>query len=526
MALLFTASLCVSCGDRPGAPPQNVLLITLDTQRADFIGAYGENKALTPQIDSFAAQGILYTNAFSPIPITLPAHASLFYSLPPHRLRSYNNGQALLPDSAWASLAEAFQRRGAKTAAFVSLGVLNSRFNLSNGFDLFWDEAHPRRWYRTAHEVNDHVLPWLQQNQHDRFFLWVHFSDPHDPYAPPTLGPDLRIRCRGEVLYEICAQWREDLELGFDLEPGINRIQFESLKPFPVKRDEYRVSLNDILFQDSTGLEIDIEEGTLLERGDSRILAFRDQAVLSIQNPGPARRLIITAQGNLNLFPSEHVSGYRSEVEYLDSEIGHLKDTLISLGLMENTLIILVGDHGEGLGEHLGESREAYFGHVHYLRNTYLRVPLIMLDPRSGVEPARVHSLVSLLDIAPTLMEKMGWAPFPFHTGQVLPEYDRPDSRFLFQETYRPEAAEDRFGGIRAPWHLIFTPSRQEIQLYHLEKDRAETQDVSAMFQEDGKVRELYSDVIRKAQEIGKSKGEVKLDPDSLEMLRSLGYIK
>jgi len=519
---LFTA-----CGKGPGSPPgQNVLLITLDTQRADFIGAYGEGRAQTPHIDSFAAQGTLYTNAFSPIPITFPAHAALFYSLPPHRLQIYNNGQVFSPDPSWVSLAEVFRRRGARTAAFVSLGVLQARFNLDDGFEEFWDESHARRWYRSAREVNDRVLPWLEHNRGSRFFVWVHYSDPHDPYAPPTLGPDLRIRCRGEVLYEICAQKREDLKLKFDLEPGANRIIFESLQPFPIARDDYRVSMNDIEFEDSEDLDITIEEGAMLERGKGRILAFRERAVIIVRNPGPARELILTAQANLNLFPSEMALGYRREVEYLDSEIGRLKEKLISLGLQEKTMVILVGDHGEGLGEHLGENREAYFGHIHYLRNLYLKVPLIVCDPESDSGPTRVHNLVSLMDIAPTLMTKMGWKIPSFYSGHTLPEQTHIQTRFLFQETYRPEAYEDRFGALQDPWHLIFTPSTRQIQLYHIGKNRAETQDVYSLFQEDAAVRKLTREVMSRAGEIGLTKKEVELDPESIEMLKSLGYIK
>ena len=284
--------------------------------------------------------------------------------------------------------------------------------------------------------------------------------------------------------------------------------------------------MNDIEFEDSEDLDITIEEGTMLERGEGRILAFRERAVITDRNPGPARELILTAQGNLNLFPSEQALSYRREVEYLDSEIGRLKKKLISLGLLEKTLVILVGDHGEGLGEHLGENREAYFGHIHYLRNLYLKVPLIVCDPESNSGPNRVHSLVSLLDIAPTLITKMGWKPPSFYSGQTLPKQTQASTRFLFQETYRPEAYEDRFGALQDPWHLIFTPSTRRLQLYHLGKNRAETQDVYSLFQEDAAVRKLTRKVIRRAGEIGRTKQEVELEPESIEMLKSLGYIK
>jgi hypothetical protein len=280
-------------------------------------------------------------------------------------------------------------------------------------------------------------------------------------------------------------QKREDLKLKFDLEPGANRIIFESLQPFPIARDDYRVSMNDIEFEDSGDLDITIEEGAMLERGKGRILAFRERAVIIVRNPGPARELILTAQANLNLFPSEMALGYRREVEYLDSEIGRLKEKLISLGLQE-----------------------------------------IVYDPESDSGPTRVHNLVSLMDIAPTLMTKMGWKIPSFYSGHTLPEQTHIQTRFLFQETYRPEAYQDRFGALQDPWHLIFTPSTRQIQLYHIGKNRAETQDVYSLFQEDAAVRKLTREVMSRAGEIGRTKKEVELDPESIEMLKSLGYIK
>jgi hypothetical protein len=219
-------------------------------------------------------------------------------------------------------------------------------------------------------------------------------------------------------------------------------------------------------------------------------------------------------------------AGYRGEVEYLDSEIGRLKEKLTSLGLQDNTMVVLVGDHGEGLGEHPGENGEAYFGHIHYLRNTYLRVPLIVFDPGSQSAAARIHTLVSLMDVAPTLMAKMGWRVPSSYSGQILPDVTQTTDRFLFQETYQPEAFVDRFGALQDPWHLIFTPATGMIQLYHMGKNRAETQNVFAEFQDDTAVRELAREVVRRAEEIGRTKPDVELDHESREMLRSLGYIK
>jgi hypothetical protein len=105
-----------------------------------------------------------------------------------------------------------------------------------------------------------------------------------------------------------------------------------------------------------------------------------------------------------------------------------------------------------------------------------------------------------------------------------LRERDR--DRLLFEETYTPEAVQDRFGGRRDPWHLIFVPDERAFQLYHLGKDRWERQNVYPMFQEEPQVRELAAEVVRRAQAIKQSKGVVTLDQESREMLKSLGYIR
>lgn len=520
----------MSCSQPESQEPRHVILVTLDTFRPDVMGVYGRNPSLTPQMDAFARQGTVYVNAFSPIPITAPAHATLFYSLSPHRLGLYNNGQIFnAPDPSWASLAQIFRRNGFRTAAFVSLGVLDSRFRLDSGFDQYWDEAHPLRWYRTAAEVNAQVLPWLESHQESPFFLWIHYSDPHDPYAPPTLPPDLRILLNGTPEAEVCTQKREILRLRFSLETGRNVIRFECLQPFPVERNETRISLNDLKFHDPEGLTLSFPEGKLLTRGENRILAFRSHADVLVQNPGPPRELLITAQGNINLFPSEQQLGYRQEISYLDQEFGRLHAKLKSLGLLDGTLIVLVGDHGEGLGEYLAPNREAHFGHIHYLKSLYIKVPLILYDPHAApVSPSsrQVYDLVGLADIAPMLLRRMGWRRPDFYTGRALPLQGSERERHLFAETYSPEAAQDRFGVHRDPWHLIFIPDENRFELYHMGKDRWERQDVYSLFQDEPEVRELARELARRAQEISDSKGDVTLDEASREMLRSLGYIR
>jgi hypothetical protein len=338
----------------------------------------------------------------------------------------------------------------------------------------------------------------------------------------------MRVWNNDSLCHEICLRRREDLRLRFRLQPGVNRITFECLLPFPSPRSDYRISLNDIVFQDSEDLEIDLQGGDWHRRGDSRILAFTDKAVLRVMNPGPARALVVATQGNVNLFPSEQIQGYRQEVEYLDKEIGRLKQALQSLDLLEKSLVVLVGDHGEGLGDHYGPNNEVYFGHIHYLREVYLRIPLIVYDPASRAAASRIDDQVSLMDVAPTLMRKMGWRSPDSYAGRPLPESGESPGprRLLFEETYTPEAVADRFGGRLAPWHLIYTPAQKSIQLFRPGNARAETLDVYPRFREDPEVRKLRDSVVRRAQKIRAVKPAVRLDEESLRMLKSLGYIR
>ena len=151
---LLAASLAVlvaSLACRTQSRPENFLLITLDTQRADYISAYEPGKAATPSIDRLAREGTLYKNAYSLIPITLPSHASIFFSEPPHVIKNYNNGQEISAKKTSPSFVNLFRKMGFATAAFISLGVLKSSFGLDPGFEEYGDDFPPDRSGFTQH---------------------------------------------------------------------------------------------------------------------------------------------------------------------------------------------------------------------------------------------------------------------------------------------------------------------------------------------------------------------------------------
>jgi len=169
--------------------PPNVVLITLDTTRADHLGCYGDADASTPTLDALASRGALFLAAQSPAPLTVPAHASLMTGLVPRRHGARDNALYSLRDGV-PVLAERFAARGYDTAAFVSSLVLDRRAGLGRGFRIYDDGVRVGRREafnyeeRAASQTNAAVLERLDELE-EPFFLWVHYFDPHLPYVPP-----------------------------------------------------------------------------------------------------------------------------------------------------------------------------------------------------------------------------------------------------------------------------------------------------------------------------------------------------
>ncbi|MFH2001284.1 MAG: sulfatase-like hydrolase/transferase [Planctomycetota bacterium] len=198
-AILIVISGCskeLSCPEnrravQEGKSALNLLVITLDTSRADHFGCYGCKEARTPNIDALAASGVLFEEAFTPVPLTLASHASIFTgNFPPYHGVHTNTGKLL--DEANQSLAEIFKGKGYTTAAFIGADVLHRRTGINQGFDLFDDDfsdskqlgdgIHPEK---IAETVVGSAIDWIDRNSGSPFFLWVHLYDPHHPFSPP-----------------------------------------------------------------------------------------------------------------------------------------------------------------------------------------------------------------------------------------------------------------------------------------------------------------------------------------------------
>jgi choline-sulfatase len=277
----------------------NLVIVTLDTTRADRVGAYRDPRAAeTPVFDRLARDGTLFEQAMTSAPLTLPAHASIFTGQfpPAHGLRD-NGGFFLSPEA--STLAEQLRSNGFRTGAFVGAFVLDSKWGLDQGFERYADDfdlssTRGRSMslatvQRRANEVVDLALPWLDEVRDERFFAWLHFYDPHTPYAPP--------------------------------EPYASRY------------------------------------------------AGRP---------------------------------YDGEVAFTDAQLGRVVAFLEQRGLLDRTIIAVLADHGESLGEHQEGT------HGFFIYESATRIPFVIRAPFDRTRGQRVADPVRTVDLMPTLLSLLG----------------------------------------------------------------------------------------------------------------------
>jgi choline-sulfatase len=203
--VLLSAAVIAGCSRAPvesEPAARNLILFTIDTLRADRVGAYGYAAARTPVMDALARNGVLFTEAFAVAPITMTSHASMMTGRYPPGHGARHNGIRL--DGSVPTLAETLHRAGFATGAFVGAFPLDRRFGLNRGFDAYGDRL-PRGALRrpvnerAAREVADEAIAWVQQHRSSRFFLWVHFFEPHAPYGDARNGRPVSARYDDEV---------------------------------------------------------------------------------------------------------------------------------------------------------------------------------------------------------------------------------------------------------------------------------------------------------------------------------------
>ena len=388
----------------------NVLLVTIDTIRPDRLSCYSTKYLKTPSIDSLAAKGVVFDRAFAHNPTTLPSHTNILLGTTPLYHGVHDNSKFRVSED-FLTLAEHLKSKGYSTAAFIGAFPLDSRFGLSQGFDVY-DDSYPSKSYvafvaseRKAEQVIQSALDWLEK-QDSKWFAWVHLWDPHTLYLPP--------------------------------------------EPFKSQ--------------------------------------FEDDP-------------------------------YSGEVAYVDSELGKMFDYLENNDLMENTLIILTGDHGESLGEH-GELTHTYFAY-----NSTLWVPLIIAGP--GIDARRTDENVSHIDIFPSLCDILGIEKPSFLQGvSLLPLMmgEQIEKRAIYFESLAPY-----YNHGWAPLRGFIEESEKFIdsplpEFFDLEDDFDELKNLVHEINLD-KYQEKQKKIEEEFSSSQKVQGRQRIDREALEKLRSLGYV-
>jgi arylsulfatase A-like enzyme len=370
LAAGFALAGC-SGDDAPKVRP-NVLIVLWDTVRADRVSAYGYERPTTPFLEKFAAEGVLFERAVSPGMWTLPSHASLFTGLPP-RTHGANASRKWL-DHRFETLAEIFGRAGYGTYAFSSNPHVAEASNITQGFDTVEYSWQPP-WNR-----------WIDQYIKTKVI-------PEDRSTEVGLAPNAGDRMiyykeSGGVLHQALASWLDKQPEGQPFFAYLNYM--EAHVPRIPSREARRRVMDKAEVQRS--LEVDQQLVSLLAAmfGKRHYTAEEIEVIQRV---------------------------YDAALVDLDEVTRLLIRELERRGVLDDTLVVLLSDHGENLGDH------RHFGHKYSVYNTLVRVPLVIRFP-GRVTPARVNDAVSVLDVFATILDL---------TGMPAPDASIP-SRSLFQD--------------------------------------------------------------------------------------------
>jgi arylsulfatase A-like enzyme len=394
-------------------PRPNVFLITIDTLRADHVHCYGYGPIKTPSLDKLAKEGIRFTQAFTPSPITNASHTSILTGLVPSSHGVSDFGVPLA--GSHATLAGELKKQGYATAAFIGAVILDSKRlapGLDRGFqfyDNFPEHAEGKsRWGRIERrgmDVAQRAERWLNAQRSGPYLVWMHLYDPHDPYEPPA--------------------------------------------PFS---EEYKGRL------------------------------------------------------------------YDGEVAYADSVLGHFVDFLKQKNLYNNSVIVIVGDHGEGLGEHKEDT------HGIFLYDSTTHVPLILKLPKGREAGKEVGAQVRTTDIMPTILDVLKLVVPEKSDGASLAPLlagSETNSRIALAETEYPL----RFGwaplrSIRSDgWKFIEAPMPE---LYDLKDDAGELRNTYAPW--DSRVQKLRRTITASIPP-SKSREKSPALASTVDELHALGYL-
>ncbi len=353
---LVSAACSGSAAPEAGSAFRHLVLISLDTTRADHLGCYGDPRGLTPAIDALAGEGVVFDHVTAPAPTTLASHTSLMTGTWPQTSGVVRNG--FVVHEANEMLAEILSAAGFHTAAFLGSFALARRFGFAQGFDRYDEDFETEmdlskgvdQNQRRAQDVVDAALAHVDEVGDERLFLFVHFFDPHSPYDPPPPW-DRRFAPPGRT-----PTWSLDLH-----SEGIRSHQ-----------EEYIAKSIGLAGIGADGLPLELVDGVHMK-------------------PKPV-------DADLAML-------YAGEVAYTDSQIGRLFSELDRRGILTDALVVVTSDHGETFYEH-GD----YWSHGSWVYDTTIHVPLVMRFPDGRGAGRHVSDVASNIDVAPTILDLLGLA--------------------------------------------------------------------------------------------------------------------
>jgi len=310
----------------------NVILISLDTVRYDHIDTGRGTKAYTPELKRFSQHSIIFENAFSTSSETLPSHLSVFISRFPHELGVYDNEHKY--DGRYKMIQQAFEKAGYSTATIISLGTLASATGIRTGFHEFCEEFFEEDiFYVPAEKVTREARVMIEEFKDRRFFLFVHYSDPHTPYAPPNVEGHFEITLDGKLIADFNPYRGSILRKTVPLPKGSHMIEF---KVKDNRGDFHHFILRKLNMSEGCSAALQGLEFSRELYGGSYIM----------RNPESQMSISCEQNGYLEIFQiipilkkKAALKYYREEEEYMDSSLGLLLRSLEKSGLLKKTVI-------------------------------------------------------------------------------------------------------------------------------------------------------------------------------------------
>ncbi len=450
-------------------PTPNIIMVMIDTLRADCLGCYGNTSGNTPNIDEIAAQGVTIQRVISAAPWTQPSIASFFSSLYPgvHKVVNYaqafnatfrGKAKVVVFDDSFETLAESLQVRGYATAAFVANPFILSEYGFAQGFDHF--DSRFANNTTPGRVVNDAAVEWIQQRDVDKpFFAYLHYMDPHGPYDAE-------------------AQFLNPLLDGIEQMPNKTTLtdkQFESLK--------YLLNLPKGYLADK-------------ERHD-----------------------------RLNHYREYWMARYQAGVRQADHHLGGLAAKLSELGLWEDAYIIITSDHGEALCEH------DLWEHGWSVHHTDAHIPMVLRWPTGLPSGVRVQKMLRSIDLMPTILDHLGLTgPAGMQGTTMAPFFEnRPPSTTLDAFIESVKMGQEQKGIYVGNFKLMTTPATRWMGLYDIDVDPYEQHNLLGQYPQ--RVNELKS-LLQQQLTINQSRAQgfipatANLTKEQRDRLRSLGYIE